>query len=289
MASLHQQNISDYHRSVASVSHHGGHNMHIFHRDWHRNNRNPVPPSRPDTNWGMNLVVGTNFLQMHHEMLKAAMTEQRFHMMHESLLDWYQQNGKQLPVEWNPLSAIPDELDYEPDLNEFPLEIQQGVQQIASARRISPEQFLTRTTNNPQFTLPRWFTREGVAAGEPGELFTGARKLADFRNTNQLGCCLVFPHDSWHGAIGGAIGSTWTAIADPIFYFGIHWYVDRIYDEYKLIQAERVVRPLDRQILRGRDVLETEERGLSSEFSLDEKEIIRKWLDDSQQFNQELL
>lgn len=26
-------------------------------------------------------------------------------------------------------------------------------------------------------------------------------------NTNQLGCCLVYPHNDWHVAIGGAMGS----------------------------------------------------------------------------------
>lgn len=289
MASLHQQNVSDYHRSIASANHHSSHNMHIFHRNWHRDNRDPVPPSSPDENWGMNLVFGTNFLQMHHEMLKAAATEQRFHMMHESLIDWYQQNNRQLPIEWNPLSTIPKDLDYEPDLNEFPSEIQQGVKQRSSQLGISPEQFLTRTTNDPQFVLPKWFTREGIDASERGEPLTGARKLADFRNTNQLGCCLVFPHNSWHGAIGGAMSSTWTAIADPIFYFGVHWYVDRIYDEYKLIKTERIVRPLDRALLSERNILETEKRDLAPNFSDDEKEILDKWLEDSQKLNQELL
>ncbi|HEX7315772.1 MAG TPA: hypothetical protein VF297_17775 [Pyrinomonadaceae bacterium] len=70
---------------------------------------------------------------------------------------------------------------------------------------MTPEQLLQRKTNRPGFTLPKHFTRNGVSAGDPSEPLTGARKLGDFQNTNQPGCCIVFPHNRWHGAIGWAL------------------------------------------------------------------------------------
>lgn len=123
MASVHQQNVAQYHAAVSQHGHHAGHDMYIFHRDWHQQNRDPRPPTHPDRNWGMNLVFGTDFLQMHHEMVKATSSEARQHMMHESLVDWYQQQGLSLPTLWNPLEPIPAELAYEPDPNVFPNDI----------------------------------------------------------------------------------------------------------------------------------------------------------------------
>lgn len=277
MASLHQQHVANYH---AAMSHGGHHDMHLFHRNWHQVNRDPVRPpllpNAPNRQWGMNLVFGTNFLQMHHEMVKAAPSEQRFHMMHDSLIAWYQQQSLALPAEWNPLQPIPAELAYDPDLETFPTEIRNAVIARAQADHRSPEQVLTRRTDNPQFLLPKYFTRVGVASGESGEPITGARKLADFQNTNQLGCCLVFPHNQWHGEIGGAMGSTWTAIADPIFYFGVHWHIDRIFDDYKVLQAERRIHPLDRERLLLVGALPSEAIDLPRAFTAEQQ----RWLEE---------
>ena len=74
---------------------------------------------------------------------------------------------------------------------------------------------------------------QGIGAGEKPEPITRARKLADFKNTNQLGCCIVYPHNSWHVAIGGAMLAFDTAIDDPVFYFGVHWHIDKVFDAYK--------------------------------------------------------
>jgi len=271
MASVHQQNVAQYHAAVSQHGHHAGHDMYIFHRDWHQQNRDPRPPTHPDRNWGMNLVFGTDFLQMHHEMVKATSSEARQHMMHESLVDWYQQQGLSLPTLWNPLEPIPAELAYEPDPNVFPNDIRQPIEQFAQQQGMTITQFLTRAGDTPSFELPRYFKVQGVGPGEPGEPITGARKLADFRNTNQLGCCIVFSHNAWHGAIGGAMSTTWTAIADPIFYFGVHWHVDHVFDDYKALQAERSIRPLDRVRLLEFNALESEDIRVPQEFTHEQK------------------
>lgn len=223
--------------------------MHIVHRDWHNVNSDPTPPSRQDPNWGTNLVFGSNFLQMHHEMVKASSSEPRQHMMHDSVLEWYNKNGNTPPSVWGPLAEIPAELGYEPDPMAYPDEIRIPLENFLSGRGQTIEQFLTRRTNTPSFELPKYFTVQGVSSASEADPLTGAMKLSDFKNTNQLGCSLVFPHNSWHGAIGGAMSSTWTAIADPIFYWGVHWHVDRVYDEFKIIEASRSVHSLDLEAL----------------------------------------
>lgn len=272
MASVHQENIARYHTEMSNQGHHGGHNMYLFHANWHRQNPDPPLPGRPNRNWGTNLSFGTRFLQMHHEMVKAALSEPHEFMQHDSLVAWYQQKELSLPQEWNPLDTIPDELSYEPDFSVFPPLIQQSIQREARRRGITVRQLLTRRTNAPRFTLPKYFSREGVAPNEPGERITGARKLADFRNTNQLGCCIVYEHNRWHGAIGGAMASFSTAIADPIFYFGVHWHVDRVFDEYKALQSERSDRSLNRERLFEMNALESEDIQLPAEFTSEQKE-----------------
>lgn len=244
-----QRAVAEYHAEISQLEGHGGHDMFLFHGQWHIDNRDPVPPPRRDRSWGSDLVFGTSFLQMHHEMVKAADDEPRFHMNHASLASWYLKKGYDVPEEWDPLAPIPEILQYAPDLAAFPEAIQAAVRDWAASEQMTPEEFLRRTREQPEFELPRYFTREGVGEDEPGEPYTGARRLADFLNTNQLGCCLVFAHNRWHGAIAGAMSTFWTAIADPIFYWGVHWHVDKVFDEYKLIQAERRIRPLDRMTL----------------------------------------
>lgn len=242
MAGLHQRHVDAYHNAMAASMPHHAHNMHLFHRNWHRMNPDPgrdqMPPRR-DANWGTNLVFGTNFLEMHHEMVKAGNDEPRQHMHHESIAAWYAGEGLAAPDDWDPSAPIPEGLAYEPELDAFPPEIRAVLQDAADARGITPAELLTRHTDSPNFQLPRYFTRQGVGPGERAEPLTGARRLGDFKNANQLGCCIVFPHNSWHGAIGGAMASTWTAIADPIFYWGVHWHIDRVYDDFKLIQQEK--------------------------------------------------
>jgi hypothetical protein len=267
MASLHQSRVAEYHASMAHGGHHGGHDMFLFHGQWHVDNRDPEPPTQPDRNWGTDIEFGGNFLQMHHEMIKAADDEAKEHMNHDSIVSWYGKKGYNLPATWNPLKTIPSELAYEPDLNAFPTEIQEAIIQWASGNEMTSEAFLRRTTNTPNFLLPKYFTREGIGPDEEGEPYTGARKLADFRNINQLGCCLVYPHNDWHGSIGGAMNSFWTAIADPIFYFGVHWTIDEIFDEYKSIQSERSLFVLDRRRLSDLKSMETKDLEVQKIFT----------------------
>jgi hypothetical protein len=201
-----QSAIAEYHQMMTQM----GMDMHTFHANWHQNNRDPQRPAAPDANWGTNLRFGNDFLQMHHEMVKAKDNEQKFFMHHSSIVSWFQSKNYDLPNEWNPLTPIPAELAFNP-----------------------ADPSLRRRTNNPQFFLPKYFTVQGIGAGENAEPITGAKKLADFQNLNQLGCCIIYPHNAWHGTIGGAMNFFNTAIDDPIFYFGVHWHIDKVFDVYK--------------------------------------------------------
>lgn len=196
----------------------------------------------------MSLTFGTAFLQMHHEMVRATDSEPRQFMHHQSIDAWYEANGHERPDAWNPMERIPSDLGYEPDVDVFPREIRDAVLAAARQAGVRAEDVLRRRTEEPRFRLPGYFTRAGIEPGERPEPHTGARRLGDFRNLNQLGSCLVFPHNVWHGRIGGAMGSSWTAIADPIFYWGVHSHIDRVYEEYVAIMAERsrFARDLDR-------------------------------------------
>lgn len=111
MKSLQQVNIDNYHNTIKNLHH--GHDMHIMHRDWHEKNVNPNLdkfPEMQDPNWSVNEEFGSNFLQMHHEMIKARPTESHKHMEHASIAEWYSEQGLSLPSLWNPLNVIPKEL-----------------------------------------------------------------------------------------------------------------------------------------------------------------------------------
>lgn len=205
-----QQAVADYHAAVAAH----GHDMHDFHAAWHFANRDPRYPPQPDADWGRNDPFGSAFLQMHHEMIDAADGEPKQFMTHQSVVAWYEAQGYDLPPEWDPLTPIPGNLAFDP-----------------------ADPALRRNTDDPQFALPGWFTRQGVPDGARGEPITGARKLADFANVNQLGCCIVYPHNEWHMAIGGAMMSFSTAIDDPVFYFGVHWHINRVFLEYRALRS----------------------------------------------------
>jgi hypothetical protein len=274
MKSKHQVLVEQYH---ADIEAHHGHNMHLMHRDWHSNNRDPSLPERQDPNWGLDFDVGTDFLQMHHEMVKASANEQKFQMHHASVAEWYSSQNVDLPLSWNPMEVIPDELGYEPDPQVFPDEIRTAIAQSANQEGQSLEQFLERRTDNPDFELPAYFTIKGVSSDDEADPLTGARKLADFKNTNQLGCCLIFPHNEWHGRIGGAMSSTWTAIADPIFYWGVHWFIDRIYDEYKILQKQREIRTFDTRVLQDINALESRVKRPSKAFTGEQKSAIQRF------------
>lgn len=95
---------------------------------------------------------------------------------------------------------------------------------------------MKRKTNDPLFTLPKYFTAQGIAQGENPEPITRAVKLAEFKNLNQLGYCIIYLHNAWHNAIGGAMLYFNTAIDFPIFYFGVHWHIDKINITYLNLQ-----------------------------------------------------
>jgi len=198
---VNQQHIAEYHSELLAMH---GHDMHSFHADWHAQNPDPRRPSRPTRAWGADIPFGSNFLQMHHEMVNAEDGEPKRFMEHSSIVSWYKSKTYSLPALWDPLQPIPDDMGFDPQPPTITLQDGQPFS-------------LQRKTDNPRFMLPGHFSTQGVSDTEPGEPITGARKLADFINVNQLGCCIVFPHNSWHNAIGGAMLLTYTAIDDPVF------------------------------------------------------------------------
>lgn len=219
--------------------------MHQFHANWHNVNRDPIPPRNSmnqiirTPNWGMDLSFGTGFLQMHHEMINAADNEPKQFLSHSSVMSWFRSKNYQIPGVWNPLSPIPNELAFNPT-----------------------DGGPGRANNNPRFQLPSYFTVQGGTQEEP---ITGARRLADFRNVNQLGCCIVFPHNQWHTLIGGAMNSFSRAIDDPVFYFGVHRHVDEVYMNY-------------RRLIRTNDFKHQNESEFDGKIlSLEESDQIQTW------------
>lgn len=157
-------------------------------------------------------------------------------MHHPSLKSWYESKRYTLPSEWEPLSSIPNVLAYDPDVNVFPPLVKNALVNRMGGEAAASRS-LRRNTDSPNYDLPKYFTEEGVSDFESGDPFTGAKKLSDFKNLNQLGCCIVSPHNRWHVIIGGAMASTLTAIADPIFYWGVHWHIDQVYMSYLKIKS----------------------------------------------------
>lgn len=208
-----QSAINEYHQMMTQM----GVDMHDFHANWHQQNKDPQHPNAPNSDWGTNISFGKDFLQMHHEMVEALDTEEKFFMHHQSIVSWFNSKGYNLPLEWNPLTPIPNEFAYTPT-----------------------NMSLKRKTNDPRFALPKYFTVQGIAQGEDPEPITRAVKLTDFKNLNQLGCCIIYPHNAWHNAIGGAMLYFNTAIDDPIFYFGVHWHIDKVYTTYLSLQHRLV-------------------------------------------------
>jgi hypothetical protein len=125
-----QQAVEEYHREMAAMPGMGM-NMFEFHTQWHIDNRDPTPPDQIDPNWATGIDFGTRFLQMHHEMVRAADDEPKQFMMHQSLVGWYQGKGYDLPPEWDPATTIPPLLAYAPDLTVYPQRIQELVEQWA--------------------------------------------------------------------------------------------------------------------------------------------------------------
>jgi hypothetical protein len=208
-----QTAITEYHKMMEDM----GMDMHRFHAIWHLKNRSPSRPDNPDENWGMNNDYGEKFLQMHHEMTRSSDDEPKYCMRHQSIFSWFEQQQFDLPKEWNPLLLIPEELTYD-----------------------TQDSRLKRITNDPKYALPKYYTVNGIGPHEDPEPITGARKLADFKNVNQLGCCISFPHFEWHNAIGGAMKIMAMAIDDPVFYFGVHWHIDKIFEAYKSIPKNKM-------------------------------------------------
>lgn len=285
-AALIQQRVAEYHSDMSMPQMPGmSMNMYLFHRDWHMENRDPEPPQQPDSAWGSDIDYGQRFLQMHHEMVKATEGEQKVFMHHQSIASWFATKGYELPPEWSPTSPIPEILGYVPDPSVFPDEIVQAIQTWAQSDGKTVEEFLTRRTNDPRFELPAYFTRNGVPSGKAGEPYTGAHKLADFRNGNQLGCCIVFPHNAWHGSIGGAMSTTWTAIADPIFYFGVHWQIDRVFDDFKQLQADQAQHSGNERVLSVLRAIPTKRRDLPAKFTQEQLERRQRDIENSARLN----
>lgn len=236
-----QSAISEYHEIMKQM----GMDMHTFHANWHQQNPDPIRPDRPNQHWGANNSFGKDFLQMHHEMVNASDTEAKYFMHHKSLISWFNSKNYDIPHEWNPLTSIPIELAFHPQ-----------------------DHSLNRITDNPHYKLPNFFTVQGIAPGENPEPITRATKLSDFENLNQLGSCIVFYHNHWHAVIGGAMSYFDTAIDDPIFYFGVHWHIDKVYRSFLELRSVHDFTATERNIPDSFTAAELEQLKSAKELGL---------------------
>ena len=239
--SAHQNHVKAYHEHLQNDL---KLDMFVIHDEWHQQNRDPNPTllqAQDPENWTTE-EFGTRFLEMHHGMLHTTNSGQHGHAghhghpQHPGIFDWYEANHLDLPAVWFGQAPIPADLGFEADLNDLgPTMRAQWISWFDSEG--DALQALERNPNYSGFQLPGWATEHGIQKGEKPEPYTGARKLQDFKNLNQLGSCLVFPHNLWHGRIGGAMSSTATAIADPVFYFGVHRAIDEVYQRYLEVKS----------------------------------------------------
>lgn len=192
--------------------------MYSFHSDWHI--RNCGPSNRAPNKYTDDLAYtgpewsfGTQFLVMHHRML-------------EGIKQWYTVRGLALPPiapdGWPADGSIPRALDYIPTMENVPGRYADNFSECGWKRQ-------DESPNN--LLLPSYF-RPNTGAGNHSEeeLNTGFTELNQFKNTNQLGCCLSFLHGIWHEqTIGGIAKDFGLSIVDPVFYFGIHALIDRVF------------------------------------------------------------
>src|SRR5205823_2527407 len=103
------------------------------------------------------------------------------------IFTWLKRKGYPMPNRWDGRTAPPSELDYvaatptgsEPDGH---------VVNLRRARTYPPD------WQYAGFPLPACFTTAGTSVAAQFEGATGKKRLKEFTNTNQLGCCLSAYH-----------------------------------------------------------------------------------------------
>jgi hypothetical protein len=233
-----QQAVRKYHHDMRAMHH----DIFSMHAQWHADNPPPAYPAdyplAPDASWGTDKPFGEAFLMMHHEMLYHPMEPDGQAMSPPGFFTWYeaQEYDYPDPWPWDPSTPIPAAMAFAPELNKDlpPLPVPEMLAVLHQIQQGSNP--LLRNPDTP-FQLGRYFTAAGAGEGEPVEPCTGFRKLAEFKNLNQLGCCLARPHFEWHQTIGGVMTRFDWAPADPIFYFGVHWHIEQVYQEYRQLQG----------------------------------------------------
>ena len=137
-------------------------------------NRDPQPRAVRNRDWGLNLAFGTNFLQMHHEMVKAAGNKFKFQMHHQSLVSWYAAQTYDLPAEWNLLSQIPHILAYAPDISVYPREIRSAVKNVDIQQGVTAEMILTRKSSASTLLCRSILLAKRLLPKSPADLAQGS-------------------------------------------------------------------------------------------------------------------
>ena len=212
------------------------------HADWHLQNQLhyvpglQYPSDHPDPDWCSDIALGASFLRMHRSMSNA-------------INAWYASYRYPLPATWDLSAAIPVELDYQPDqpdFLDFPDQLLGTQPRVWAQNTWKCNSSILMRNNYPACSLPMYFTGPGIDNDKDrGELRTGARRLADFKSIEQLGCCLLFMHAQWHQFVGGVAQFLDVSILDPLFYFGIHRHIEKIFESYEAILAARKDFPND--------------------------------------------
>ncbi|GAC1627809.1 MAG: hypothetical protein NVS9B10_17140 [Nevskia sp.] len=249
--SKYQALVESYLAEVGSHSHVGGYaNMFDFHANWHLKHVARAPSPTYDCDWGCDDPFGGDFLTMHHNMLWGTKDDPNNELGHDGFLAWLRIKHKLTGpfLDWRPQEDIPSDYGYNPNPNVFPLKIQNQLVALQIKSHCSatgegrpdwPGEYLRRTADGGFPPLRACFTEAGGSAEAEIDPYTGHKRLADFKNINQLGCSLAGPHGEWHALISGAMLDFGTAIADPIFYFGVHSLIDGIFQKYLAIEQER--------------------------------------------------
>lgn len=221
-----QQCLVEYREYAASV----GCDLRMDHWQWHHENQTPQFESRVRVpEWGADNDYGTRFLEMHRMMLYAEEGhcghDTGHHMPYAGMFPWFRDKGYALPPFWDGKTAPPEELAYTPPVESAP--DPSGMNFPLARNPVYPPRYACKG-----FPLPACFTPGGASDQSEMEGCTGIMRLGDFRNVNQLGCCIGLYHDSWHAAIGGPMMSRYFSTDDPVFYFGVHYTIDNIYADY---------------------------------------------------------
>jgi len=74
-------------------------------------------------------------------------------------------------------------------------------------------------------------------------------------------------------------------IADPIFYFGVHWHIDKVFDDFKQLQSEQTLHAGNAGMLAELRAIPTKDRGLPRQFTAEQLQRRQRDIENSARLN----